>query len=126
MSSLNEFPIGWQSFAPKLRLPVGQKTFVVVDDHTGPAIWDDVLFHAELDQSVRAPYRLLNIMRGMGMSESLHNQAGIPCIANSSLPAIFVIEHGSDVGRYILKVSVDQAVRFINSEISTTKTIAEY
>jgi hypothetical protein len=111
------FLVGWESFGKSLQRKNGFKTFIVVDDYTSIDLWNrlcprlDGLPPREENWDVHIivePIAADNIYINCGCVRPRYDQQ----------PVIYCIEQGQDVGRYILRATVDEALAFMESELS--------
>ena len=112
------FLVGWGSFSKNLTRNNGFKTFFVVDDYTSIGFWN--LLYPRLSE--------LPPMRGLEWdvhvicepiaADSLYRDCGCVRPRFDQQPVIYCVEHGKDVGRYILKATVDEARAFMALEIA--------
>jgi hypothetical protein len=111
------FLVGWGSFAENIQRPNGFKTFFVVDDYTSIGFWNLLGPRlSELPPTMGLKWDVHLICEPIA-ADSLYRDCGCVRPRFDQQPVIYCVEHGKDVGRYILKATVDEALVFMASEI---------
>lgn len=112
------FLVGWGSFAENIQRPNGFKTFFVVDDYTSIGLWNLLGPRiSELPPTMGLKWDVHLICEPIA-ADSLYRDCGCVRPRFDQQPVIYCVEHGEDVGRYILKATVDEALAFMASEIA--------
>lgn len=126
-----EFPIGWATFDPALRMADGFTHFVVVDDYTDYSLWDLLMeavpefgsrpkgkSWAELfPQLPEGNWMFLHVMHSMA-TDGLYAKGGITKPEFEQLPAVYAIQHGKKVGKYVMNADKGTALEFIKAQLA--------
>lgn len=111
------FLVGWKSFDKSLLRKNGFKTFFVVDDYTSIGLWDRLCPRiGELPPT--GENWDVHVIDEPIVADSVYMGCGCVRPRFDQQPVIYCIEQGKDVGRYILRATVDEALAFMESELS--------
>ncbi len=127
-----EFPIGWATFDASLRKPDGFVHIVIVDDYTNYCLWDELLVALpEIGSRPRGEswekshpglpegnWGFLHAMHTMA-TDALYAGAGLTKPSFEDLPAVYAIQHGKRIGKYVWGARGRVGIEFIKNVLAS-------